>query len=154
DDLAEELVAEHVARLHCRDVAAEEMQVRAAHRARPHLQDDVLAVAYPRLGDLLDLDVVRALPAQRLHSRPSPWATRSATATSRPPGPGWVVPGASGSTTSPTSRMALACRSAVRSFCSGSLPCSFAIGPRSPIRDGSRSRAASSAPLSPGAGRT
>ena len=35
DDLAHELVAEHVARAHRRDVAAEQVQVRAAHRAQP-----------------------------------------------------------------------------------------------------------------------
>ena len=44
DDLAEELVADHVARRIAGMSAAEEVQVRAAHRARPHLQDDVLAV--------------------------------------------------------------------------------------------------------------
>ena len=105
-------MAEHVAGLHERDVAAEQAQVRPAGDGQLHPQDHVLGVEDLRVGDLLDRHLVDSLPAQRLHSRPSsrPCAVtyRSGTVS----GVGRVVPGRSGLSTSPVSRICLEVRRA------------------------------------------
>jgi hypothetical protein len=68
DNLAHELVAKHVALAHERDVAAEQVQVRAAGDGAADLHDDVPPVADLRLRHVPQADLVHALPAQRPHS--------------------------------------------------------------------------------------
>ena len=67
DDLAHELVAEHVAPLHRRYEAVVEVQVRAADRCARDPHDGVARVQDLRIGNLLHLDVLLAVPTVRLH---------------------------------------------------------------------------------------
>src|SRR4051812_26205224 len=152
-DRAHELVPEHVPRAHGRDVAAHQVQVRAAGRTQPYLEDDVVAVEDPGLGDVLDADLVDPAPGHRLHRTPALGATRVHASNSTPPGVAVRLPCGAGSTasTSPTSMSCLARRSADRRSACGSLPFSRLTA----LPDGpSRSRAASSVPLPSAAGRT
>jgi hypothetical protein len=54
DDLADELVAEHVALAQERDVSAEQVQVRTAGDGAPDPHDDVATVPEFRVRDGLD----------------------------------------------------------------------------------------------------
>ena len=67
DHLAHELVAEDVARLHRRDVAVVEVQVRAADRGRGDLDDRVARIDDLGIVDRVDADVVLAVPGERAH---------------------------------------------------------------------------------------
>ena len=62
-DHAHELVADDVAGLHGRDVAVDEVQVRAAGRRHGHPQDGVVRVDDLGVLDGLDAQVVDAVPA-------------------------------------------------------------------------------------------
>src|SRR3954453_19382474 len=153
-DRAHELVPEHVAGPHRRAAAAQTVQVRAAGHRQADLEDDVVVVEDLRLGDVLHADLVDPAPGHRLHRTPAFGATLVQLSRSAPPGVAVRLPCGAGSTasTSPTSMSCLARRSADRRSACGSLPLSrWAAEPD----DGrSRSRAASSAPLSSEAGRT
>ena len=67
DHLAHELVADDVAGLHRRQVAVDEVQVRAAGRRQRHLQDGVVGVDDRRVGDGPDSQVVHAVPVECSH---------------------------------------------------------------------------------------
>src|SRR5690348_10532698 len=71
-DLAHELVAEDVPGPHGRDVAAEQVQVRAAGGAEADLEDHVLRVEDLRVGHRFHGGLVDSGPAQRLHLRAPP----------------------------------------------------------------------------------
>src|SRR2546423_5799871 len=105
DYLAEKLVADDVSGPHRRQIAADKVQVGTADRAQLHLHDRVLRVEQLWLGDLLDGHVVNTLPAQGLHSGPSPRARPSRRSSGRPVSVGLLVEGRSGRTTSPVSRI-------------------------------------------------
>ena len=62
-DHAHELVADDVAGLHGRDVAVDEVQVRAAGRGHRHAQDGVVRVDDLGVLDRFDAQVVDAVPA-------------------------------------------------------------------------------------------
>src|SRR3712207_6497093 len=147
------LVPEHVPRAHGGDVAAHQVQVGTAGGAEPHLDDDVVVVEDAGLGDVLDADLVDPAPGHRLHRTPAFGATLVHASRSTPPGVAVRSPCGAGSTarTSPTSMSCLARRSANRRSACGSLPL---IRLTAPDDGRSRSRAASSVPLPPGAGRT
>ena len=68
DDLAHRLVAEDVARLHRRQVAVEEVQVRAADAVEVILMITSVGVLDLRVGDGVDADVALAVPAECFHS--------------------------------------------------------------------------------------
>jgi hypothetical protein len=67
DHLAHKLVPEDVAALHRRHQAIHEMKVRTADRAARHLDDDISAVLDFRVGDVIAANIIRAVPAERLH---------------------------------------------------------------------------------------
>src|SRR3984957_11074364 len=67
DHLAHELVPEDIAALHRRHQAIHQMKVRAADRAARHLDDDISTVLDFRVGNLVAANIVRAVPAERLH---------------------------------------------------------------------------------------
>ena len=69
DDLAHELVAEHVALLHRRDVAVVDVQIGAADRRRRDLDDGVARIEDDRVRNGLDLDLLCAFPADGSHGR-------------------------------------------------------------------------------------
>ena len=69
DDLAHELVAEHVALLHRRDVAVVDVQIGSADRRRRHFDDGVARIEDDRVGNGLDLDLLFAFPADGSHGR-------------------------------------------------------------------------------------
>src|SRR6478609_4450904 len=116
-DRTHELVPEHVAGPHGRDVAADQVQVGAAGRAEAHLQDEVVVVEDGRLGDVLHADLVDAPPGHRLHRTPPTGATLVHASSSAPHGVAVRLPCGAGSTasTSPTSMSCLLRRSAERS---------------------------------------
>jgi hypothetical protein len=62
DDFAHELVAEDVSRLHRRNVAIEQVQIRSADRRGGDLDDGVSAVEDRRIGDAFYPDVVGRVP--------------------------------------------------------------------------------------------
>jgi hypothetical protein len=62
DDLAHELMADHVAGAHEGDVAADLVQVGPTDRAEVDLEDRVLVVEQLRVGDLVDRELVHAFP--------------------------------------------------------------------------------------------
>src|SRR3954454_15070055 len=66
-----ELVAEDVAGPHEQDVAAEQVQVRAARGGPPHPQDDVVVVEDLRVRDDLHRHLVDPGPGRRPHRAPS-----------------------------------------------------------------------------------
>ena len=66
DDLAHELMAEHVALLHRRDVAVVDVQVGSADRRRRDLDDRVARIQDDRVGHGLDPDRLPCLPSRRL----------------------------------------------------------------------------------------
>ena len=68
DDLAHEFVAEDVARLHRRDVAIVEVQVRAADGGRGDADDRVARIEDFGIVDRIAADVVLAVPCQRFHA--------------------------------------------------------------------------------------
>ena len=67
DDFAHELVAEHVALLHRRDIAVVDVQVGSADRRRRHLDDRVARIEDDRIGNGLDPDRFFAFPADGSH---------------------------------------------------------------------------------------
>ena len=67
DHLAHEFVAEHVARLHRRNVAVVEVQVGAADRRRSDPDDGVARVEDLGIVDGFAADVVLAVPGDRFH---------------------------------------------------------------------------------------
>ena len=67
DDLAHELMAENVALFHRRDVAAVDVQVRAADGGRGDFDDGVAWIQDRRIGNGLDADVFLAVIADRFH---------------------------------------------------------------------------------------
>ena len=151
---AHELVAEHVPGAHRGDVAAHQVQVRAAGHRQADLEDDVVVVEDLRLRDVLDPDLVDPAPGHRLHSTPplaarlvdrlqrhrrgSPSACRAGRGPPRAPRP-------------PRSA-AWPSRSADRRSPCGSLPVNRAGA--EPFPEERRvSRTASSVPLPPAAGR-
>ena len=67
DHLAHELVPEDVAALHRRHQAIHQMKVRTADRAARHLDDHIPSVLDFRVGDVIAANIVRAVPAERLH---------------------------------------------------------------------------------------
>ena len=67
DHLAHELMPEDVAALHRRHQAIQQMKVRTADRAARHLDDDIATVLDFRVGDVIAANIVRAVPAERLH---------------------------------------------------------------------------------------
>ena len=69
DDFAHELMAEHVALLHRRDVAVVDVQIGSADRGRRHLDDRVARIQDDRVRNGLDLDLLFAFPADGSHGR-------------------------------------------------------------------------------------
>jgi hypothetical protein len=67
DDFAHELMAEHVAFLHRRNVAIVDVQIRSADRRRRHLDDGVAWIEDDRVRDGLDPDVPFAFPTDGSH---------------------------------------------------------------------------------------
>ena len=67
DDLAHELVSQDVALLHRRDVAVQQVQVRAADGGRRDPDDGVLRVQQFRVGYAVDPHVVATVPNERPH---------------------------------------------------------------------------------------
>jgi hypothetical protein len=61
-------MAHHVAAFHARDDAAVDMQIRAADRARRHLDDGVARVFDFRIGNFIATDIGFAMPSERLHA--------------------------------------------------------------------------------------
>src|SRR5439155_394648 len=107
NDLAHELVPENVSRLHRRHVAIEQVQIRAADRARGDADDCIARIEDRRVGHALDANVIPAVPHKCLHAAP-------------PRGCPFVVG------TSPVSRSALNRRRSSRIVCAGSSPNSHA----------------------------
>ena len=68
DHLAHELVAQDIARLHRRDEAVVQVEVRAADCGGRHLDDAVPRIDDLGIGDVVDADVVLPVPGQRFHS--------------------------------------------------------------------------------------
>ena len=68
DHDADGLVTQDVALLHSRNPAVVQVQVRAAHRGRSHLDDRILGVDDLRVGHSLDLDDAGRPPTKSLHS--------------------------------------------------------------------------------------
>src|SRR5690606_2301665 len=110
-DLAHELVAQHVACLHERDVAAEQVQDGALRYRQPHLHDHVLVVEQARVLDPPGLDLVHAGPAQGLHDTPTSLAWSSAARSGALRAVARDVSGTSARITSPVSNSALVSRS-------------------------------------------
>src|SRR5262249_54258291 len=73
-----ELVAEHVARLHGRDEAVVEMEIRAADGGGGDLDDGIARIHDLGHGDVVHANVARAVPADGLHD----WLPMSLVATS------------------------------------------------------------------------
>ena len=74
DDFAHELVAEHVALLHRRDVAVVDVQIGSADRRRRHLDDGVARIEDDGVGNGLDAGSSLCLPSRRLAwSSPMRW---------------------------------------------------------------------------------
>ena len=69
--LAHKLVPEDVATLHRGHEAIHQVKVRTADRAARHLDDDVSTILDFRIGDAIAANIVRAVPAERLHERTS-----------------------------------------------------------------------------------
>jgi hypothetical protein len=67
DHLAHELVSEDVAALHRRHQAIQQVKARTADRAARHLDDDISTILDFRVGDVIAANIVRAVPAERLH---------------------------------------------------------------------------------------
>ena len=151
---AHELVAEHVAGAHRGDVAAQQVQVRAAGHRQADLEDDVVVVEDRRLRDVLHPDLVDPAPGHRLHRTP-------------PLGAALVQPPAARRRGSPSACRAVRGRPpAPRPPRSAAWPCAARTAGRPagrcplsrPDRSAPRgalvaSRAASSVPLPPAAGR-
>src|SRR4051794_13181464 len=144
---AHELVPEHVTGAHRGDVAAQQVQVRAAGHRQADLEDDVVVVEDLRLRDVLHPDLVDAPPGHRLHRTPPLGARFVAASRAARAGVAFRLPCGAGSTasTSPTSISCLALRSADRRSPCGSLPVSLA-GTGALPEERWTSRAASSVP--------
>jgi hypothetical protein len=68
DHFAHRLVADHIAALHLRNDAVEDVEVGAAYGAGRHLDDGVARMLDFRVGDRFAADVVLAVPDEGFHS--------------------------------------------------------------------------------------
>ena len=133
DDLAHELVAEHVALAHRRDEAVVEVQVRPADRGGRDPHDRVARVQDVRVGHLVYLDVMLVVPAVRSHRFPLAKSSYAAAAAGRP---GFMPNNPSLASDRAISPVSITCLKRRRSSCSccpGSSPNSDATAdPRRP----------------------
>jgi hypothetical protein len=71
DHLAYKFVSEDVAALHRRHQVTHQVKVRTADRAARHLDDHISTILGLRIGDAVAANIVRPMPAERLHERVS-----------------------------------------------------------------------------------
>ena len=103
DDLAHELVAEDVALLHRRDIAAVDVEIGSTDRGCSDFHDRVARVQQLGIRDVLDADIFFAVVADGFHRRS-------------------FVAGAAACAISPASRICLSSRRSSRIVCEGSRP--------------------------------
>src|SRR5690606_4741299 len=127
DDFAHELVPEDVALLERRDVAVVEVEVRSTDRGARDLHDGIAGIEDLRIGDPLDVDLLRSVPTKGFHgidSCRSSWVSEGRSTGRAACMPRWML--ASECTTSPVSMTCFRRRRSPRICIVGSSPNSFA----------------------------